>query len=172
MKKRKLEDMRKRDEDIFKPRKQTFEKIKPTVNVKTNPENKKFNKECLIPDKIIKWFGDEPESSTEESSEIDSEKEDDNDDWQGKIDRKNKNKERRKRNHLNKKRKKEMTARKAKHIIGISPVTNNSINFYKTDTNTLVEAKILAAQEFLQHYLDYTDTELAEIKITETQDIK
>ena len=177
IKKRKLDDMKKNENDFFIQKHQTFDKIKPIVN--TNKETqktrnqkdlvtKKFNRDCLIPNKILKWFGDEPESSSEESSEIESDKED-NDNWQGKIDRKNKNREKRKINLLNRKMKREMTSRKAKHIIGISPITPNSINFYKNDTNTFAEAKILAAQEFLQHYLDYTDGEISEIKITETQ---
>ena len=90
----------------------------------------------------------------------------DKDDWQGKINRKQKNE--RIRNLKNRKRKREITARKAKHLVGIAPVTNFSIEAHMKKTRDYTKAKILAVKEFLQHYLDYTDEELDKIKILDT----
>ena len=113
--------------------------------------------------KIKRWFG------ADTDSEVDSSENDDiNDGTWNKVDRKKANDLKKKHSEKKKKNKIALEAKKASHILGISPITESEINFFRKE-NYYETAKWLAVEQYLKNYLMYTNEELADIKLCETK---
>ena len=147
-KKRKRGNKEQQEEDKAKKRKLDEKKKAKKEKERKRKEEKR------------KWFAE----ISSESSESDS-----NDEEWGKVNRVDKNKE--KKNRLKKhKQKKEIDVyKKANHMIGIGPVTKQSIEYHMEKTNNYDDAKEHAVREFLEYYLKFSEDELDEMTIVETK---
>ena len=54
-------------------------------------------------------------------------------------------------------------------IIGIGPISYDSVKYYMENGSNFEESKLLAINEFLEHFLGYADSELKELTIAEMQ---
>ena len=122
----------------------------------------------IIPDPIVSWFGDEPDilepyTSSEEEDEQPEEP------WDGKVARQQRNKDKRKRALKRKENIVAATSSKAMHIIGVGPVTRETLNYHRKLSKNFAEAKVKAANEFFEHYLKFDREEIAEMDIIDTQ---
>ena len=85
------------------------------------------------------------------------------------MDRKERNKERKRKRGLNRRRIQKETTAAASLILGIHPVTQVSVdNFYRKSGN-YSKAKAAAAREYLETVLLFSSEDLEEIRITDTQ---
>ena len=121
----------------------------------------------LIPEPIAIWFGNEPDILQSQSSSEEEEHEQES--WDGKVARVQRYKRKKKKAAKRKSDMMTSTSTKAMHIVGVSPVPLESIEFYRHSSKTFAEAKKKTAVEFLQHYLKYDNDKISEIKIMETQ---
>ena len=116
--------------------------------------------------KLRSWFCD---SSSEEESESSEEEENINDETWEKVKRTKQNKEKRQRQRKNKKEKQAETALKASFMIGIGPVTKESIGYFESLNKDTEEAKKEAVEEYLRFYLRYNTEEIEQLEIAATQ---
>ena len=109
---------------------------------------------------LRRWFGDESEESdTTESDE---------DDW-NEVDRMGKNREKIKKQKKLRKEKEMNTLKKARHIIGLGPITDKALEHHnKENKGDFEKAKKEATKEYLAYFLNYDDEELENITIAET----
>ena len=114
---------------------------------------------------LRRWFG---EDTPENSSESEAEPSDD-EDWDEKISRKERNRERKKRNLSNKKMRKETIATRAMRIIGLGPIEQKSIDIFMKDSKDYKEAKSRAVKEYLSFYLQFDEEDLDNVTILDTQ---
>ena len=92
-----------------------------------------------------------------------------NDEWEGTIGREQENR-RKKLLRREKMKKIQMeTAHKASHIIGVHPVTQDSLNNFYEQSKDYNKAKIEAAKEYLEEYLDFDEEDFKYCNITDTQ---
>ena len=115
---------------------------------------------------LRKWFGQESPETSEVSSESDYSE---NDSMDEKINRKQRNKDRRRRNLDNRKAKKHEAATKASHTIGCQPITLAQIKAQMDITKDDSKAREGAVREFLENYLQFNHEELQKIKILDTK---
>ena len=105
---------------------------------------------------IIKnWFADEPESS-----DVSSDSMDDTTEVWSEVEQKRRNRQKTKQRKLKKERKIEELSKKMKHIVGIGPIVQASIEHFEEETNDKAEARRLAANEYLKYYLLFNDNEI------------
>jgi len=57
----------------------------------------------------------------------------------------------------------------SKRIIGLKPISNYNIQFYTSEGSTKHEAEKLAGEEFLSHFLKFTEEEIGDLKIVKTK---
>ena len=117
---------------------------------------------------LRKWFGNDSTSDDTSGSDTSEDGTKENESWEKKIKRKEKNKERKRRSEKNKKDMKEKTAELAMHLLGVAPVEDATYTHYMNKGNTYDKAKALAASEYLQHYLGFTESEVERMDITDT----
>ena len=110
---------------------------------------------------LKKWFGET--DSEETSSDSDGETE------FSRLSRKERNRERKERSEKNKEEKKTNAATKVRKILGIGPIHNESIDFYMKQVKDYSEAKVLALKEYLMHFLKFSQEELDDMEVVETQ---
>ena len=60
------------------------------------------------------------------------------------------------------------TATKARHILGLGPISYKTIDFHLKQSTNYKEAKKAAVHEYLAYFLNYTEEELKHIAIAET----
>ena len=113
---------------------------------KIHDREKKERKETGMK-KLKSWFleddsTDESEISSEEGENTDEEI------WEG-VERKKRNKIKKEKQKKKKNKVEEKTAEKASKMIGLGPITKESIEFFEKRGNTFEDAKIEAAKEFL-----------------------
>ena len=113
--------------------------------------------------KLMKWFGDDSEDSSSSDSSDSSEE----NSWT-EVRRFERNKE--KKTLMKKKLREKMsiTAEKARHIIGVSPLCEKTIAHHRTNGRTYEEAKCEAIREYLSYFLDFTSEEIDNMEIKET----
>ena len=109
---------------------------------------------------LRKWFGDDTSEESEDS--------DDADDWNV-VDRQKRNKEKNKRRLKMKTLKEENTLRKASHILGMGNISMHNVEHFMDKGCNFETAKKFAAEEYMGYFLGYTEVELEDIKIMETQ---
>ena len=113
---------------------------------------------------ITQWFGED--SSSEESTDsTDSEL---NSPWQD-VNRKRKNEEKRKRLKRKRKEKMERCSLKASHMVGVGPVTMESVEGYLNKGMSFEKAKVIALKDFLAENLGYIQDELDVLSVQETK---
>ena len=89
-------------------------------------------------------------------------------DWEGTAERKAKEKEKKERRQRVRKNKVAFTANKAKHIIGLGPIRQESIDYFHDITADFNTAKEMAVSEFLTEFLQFQTDEVQELTILET----
>ena len=110
------------------------------------------------------WFGDDSDS------EEDSAKEDDDHDEWNVVDRQKKNEIKKRRLNAKKMKKKEEVLEKVNHMVGISPIENEIIEYHMEKKHGDYEmAKIAAIKEHLSRFYKYNTSELDAVKIVETK---
>ena len=92
-----------------------------------------------------------------------------NEEWDGTIDRQEKNLEKKKRDMEKKAIKVKKAINVAKCTLGIGPIANQSIEYFHNITADYGEAKKMATTEFLTEYLKYDSEDLQELNITDTK---
>ena len=110
--------------------------------------------------KLRNWFADETD---ENDSTISSE-----DEW-NEIGREAKNKQKKKKAGEKRKRRREETTEKAAHIIGVGPITKDTLQFFMRQQNNIEKAKLEAIKEWMSFYLKFEDEEINNMKINATQ---
>ena len=165
-----------REED--KAKEEAVVKRKKLLFLQKKKEEQKMKMEkwerLLIPEevrtkkkgKFVNWFSDEKIQSDTDISEDSQEEE--VDEWK-EVNRKQRNKRRQKRRQEKKKDMTKELSQKMQHLIGIGPVTKHSIDYFFKKTNNLGSAQIMAAKEYLKHYLDFNDEDLKDMKIEDTK---
>ena len=131
--------------------------------------NKKTKISKATRDAIRTWFGDEDDSSESTDSEEESPDENEDRSQYSTVDRRRCNRERRKKVAAKKAAKVELTALKARNMVGLSPITTEEIEAQKDMVNDYNIAKILAVKEHLREYYKYNQEELDELNIIETK---
>ena len=117
--------------------------------------------------KLKSWFGDSSsDDSNSDSSEEEASKNEEQ--WQT-IDRKKRNKIKKENKKKNIKHYQAKTASKASCIIGLGPITAESIKHFEDITDNYNIAKEQAVIKFLKFYLKYDNTEIEDINIVSTQ---
>ena len=58
---------------------------------------------------------------------------------------------------------------KMQHIVGVGPITDQTIDFFHEETGNREEARKRSVQEFLSYRLDFTDEEMMDINIVDTK---
>ena len=111
---------------------------------------------------LRKWFGDDYSDNTNTSSESD------NEEWTL-MERTKKNKEKMKHRQKIKDTKVVDTLKKANHIIGLGNISKKNIDHFTKEGKTFSEAKIEAVKEFLKYVLGFTEKDINEMRIAETQ---
>ena len=94
--------------------------------------------------------------------------EDSEEDWDGMMDRKKKNKEKKKLRYMKRKQIQLETTRSGSLIVGIHPIKMESIDIFFRDTKNYEEAKILAAREYLESILQFSEDEMNAVRINDT----
>ena len=103
---------------------------------------------------IIKnWFGEETDSSSDNIEE-DSDKE-----W-SEVERKKHNQRRKLRAKEKKLLREKTTLQKTACMVGLGPITNDTINFYNKKKNNHEEARREAAKEFLIYQLGFLEEDV------------
>ena len=114
---------------------------------------------------LRRWFGDDSEAEDNSTSSSDSETEG----WTTLERQKKKNKEKIKQRLKTKNLKVCNTLNKANHIIGLGNISRRNIDHFMKDGATFSEAKKEAVKEFLNYVLGFSDSDISEMKIGETQ---
>ena len=132
-------------------------------------EDRKIKKKKMTGMKKLKnWFCDseEEEELSSEEEEKAGEKE-----WEA-VDRKEKNRKRKEKRRERDIRMRSETASKASKIVGIGPITKDTIKHFERINENLEKAKLAAVEEYLQHYLNYSNREIKELSIKDTKHAK
>ena len=127
-------------------------------------EPKKLKKNIWKPIEIKKWFGSEETDSSSESSE-------DEPAWTD-VKRKEKAEEKRKTNREVKKRMERETSARARNMLGLGLIVEDTMKFFETKTGTREKARLEAVNEFLRFHLDFDDEDLGHLDIRETKEGK
>ena len=127
-----------------------------------DPTPKKKTPKIRRPIIITNWFGDESEES-ETTTEDEGE-------W-NEIDRIRKNRDKIKAAKDKKKKKEQMTALKAQKMMGIGPITKETLDHFEGEKDPEA-ARRMAVKEILMYKLGFTNKELDEIDIKETKQAK
>ena len=137
------------------------ERIQEQRTEKTNKEHLKH------------WVGDENTDSEEssEASTSDSEGEEDENNWD-QVDRRAKNKMKKKAKKDKMKKKAAETATKARDIITMGPITRNDVETQRKPGTDFEQAKIAAVRQFLRKQLKYNKEEQDELVIIATKSAK
>ena len=88
------------------------------------------------------------------------------------VERKKKNGMKVKERKMRRKRKMGETAQKMKNMIGLGPVTNDSVEHFNRRVKDLKLARRMAVEEYLNHFLDFNEEEISELDIVETKHSK
>ena len=164
MLKPKYRNIRQIDEKIEQIRKKNYTRTEviPAGRITKDSNHRKSKSDMKS---IKRWFGDD--SSSDENSDTSTDNENDN--WEGQINRSEKNKLKKSKQ---KKKKDDMVANaanKARHIIGLGPISNQSIEFHRKKTGgNYANAKKEAVKEYLSYFLNFSNEEIEEISIEET----
>ena len=114
--------------------------------------------------KLRRWFGDETsgeDESAEESTDQESEH------WDT-VERKKRNKEKKKRVKAARELRVEETFEKSNHILGIGPISEDAVNDKMREIKDFRLAKIEAVRDFLRDILRFNKEELEDLKISDT----
>ena len=153
---------------------QTSEWIKTHVKNGDNLKNKneknikkKKEKQNTGMKKLKSWFWEE--DSTDES-EISSEEGENTDEetWEG-VERRKRNKVKREKQKKRKNKIEEVTAEKASKMIGLGPITKESIDYFENKGHNFENAKNEAAKEYLAFFLKFSEKEIEKLQIVGTQ---
>ena len=128
--------------------------------VKLEEKKKKRKEEKGSMKKLRRWFGDETDSEVSDSDN-------DSDSWST-VERTAKNRQKRKEQQKRKKKIEMQTLQKAKHLLGITPISREEIERQRDNTENFEEAKLAAVNEYLRSYLCFSEKEIEEMKISET----
>ena len=90
-------------------------------------------------------------------------------DWPDSVDRVERNREKKRAAWKKKKDRQDRVTQKNQFIIGIGPVYQKSIDHFNSIVGDYMEAKRMAAMEYLKVSLRYNEEELEEVEITDTQ---
>ena len=117
--------------------------------------------------KFKSWFWED--ESTEES-EISSEEGENTDEeiWEG-VERKKRNRMKRERQKKRKNKIEANTSEKASKMIGLGPITQESIDFFEKQGHNFEKAKHEAAKEYLSFFLKFSEQEIEKLNIVGTQ---
>ena len=160
---------RMKQEDLVKM-KTWHKKIK--VTMKDTEKGKEAEKEKKEIEKEVKLdkarrdlgIGDKEHSQNEEDwSWNESDR-----DWEGTEERLETEKRKKINRYRRRKHLEEETATKAKHMIGLGPVTRISVDYFNTATADWELAKNLAVKEYLSEYLQFEEEEIREFDIIDT----
>ena len=110
-----------------------------------------------------------PEGVGDLHDQSDGSWEDSEEDWSGTVKRQEKNKEKRKKRYLRKKEIQSATTKSASLIIGLHPIRKTSLDYFSRKARNFNEAKIMAANEYLENVLMFDKKEIEDINITDTQ---
>ena len=112
---------------------------------KTNMKNlRKIRK----PVQVVNWFGDEPRDSSELSNDSTETEEK----WT-EVERKRRNTLKRRKRRAKRLNRMEEVATKMQHMIGVSPIPENSVEFFMVENGTVNDARKKAVKEYLGCYL-------------------
>ena len=156
----KLEDIER--DDRTKNKRDTIPENWEEILVPEILTKKKMSTKAKKPLKILRWFGDEDTSSTDDSSSGEEE-------WK-EVDRIEKNKQKKKMLKEKKIRKEKETAMKAKNMVGVGEINDESVDYFQMDGVSRHQARVLAIKEFLAYNLAFDDRELEELEIIETRE--
>ena len=154
--------------DLDKGMKEDGEKVKGRVDKEERKEKKDTTEEEKVKVRKPNYIGESEESGSFHTEEDWSWSESDGN-WQGVINRGEKNKERKKLMKKKKRKKETETARKAYNMIGISPIEKKVIDENYKKVKDYNEAKRMAVREYLVEVLDFDREEALNIDITDTQ---
>ena len=88
--------------------------------------------------------------------------------WEGTAEKKQKEREKKERRHRARANKVAVTANKARHIIGLGPIRQASIDYFHNITADFNTAKEMAVSEFLTEYLQFEMNEVEELIVLDT----
>ena len=115
---------------------------------------------------LKKWFAQESPETSEVSEDSDSSE---NETEIEIINRRERNKIRKRRNNDNKKRLKAEVALKASHTLGCQPIKKEDVEAMMIKTGDIKEARKLAVLKYLRDFLQYNDEELKQVDILDTK---
>ena len=127
----------------------------------------KVNKNKTGMRKLRSWFYDSENDSENENSDME-ERNTDEEEWE-EINRKDRNRERKEKQTKNRRNIQAKTASKASHMVGLGPITKETINHFVEIHKDIEVAKIEAIKEFLEFYLRYDKNEIEKLDIGATQ---
>ena len=175
---RSQEEERKRREERTEKEKEKMQKHwRKEIFVKERGEKSKLDddwaqkkkilekKEVLEEKKLNLRIGDSPSKHDEREwswEESDGE-------WQGTQDKKENVRLRKIERYRRRKILKEKTSHKARHMLGLGPIRQRSVDYFVDITADVELAKEMAIKEFMATYLQYTETELLEHDIVDSQ---
>ena len=143
------------------------EKAEISKEIKKKVTKEKRNKKLNNGMKSLKkWFAKESPDSSVVTTESDTE---DNETEMETVDRRARNKERRKKNLLNRKAAKAEIAHKASLTLGCKPIREEEIKELTEKTGDIKLARREAVFNYLRNYLQYNEEELREVKIHYTR---
>ena len=152
-----------------------IEQVEETPNDAEHSKEPVDNWELLVPKKKIavrkpieikNWFADESDSNLTSLSSSSSDE--DSNTW-NKIENKKKKqiKDKKKRDHI--KERMAEVANKAKRMIGLGPIDNDTINKIEAEIGNRKTAELNAVTDLLKNSLDFNDEEIDTINILETK---
>ena len=176
--KRSQEEERKRREEKTEKEKLKLQKHwKKEIFAKERGEKSKEDKDIEVKNKLLEKkeeleekklnlrIGDSPRKHDEREwswDESDGE-------WQGTQDKKENERLRKIDRYRKRKILKEKTSHKARHMLGLGPIRQQSIDYFVDITADVELAKEMAIKELMSTYLQYTETELLEHDIVDSQ---
>ena len=95
--------------------------------------------------------------------------EESDDQWTDTVDRQQRNKEKKRRARINRMEIETKVTTKSRHILGIGPVYQKSVDHFYHIVGDYGDAKRMAVQEYLKVNLRFNEREIEEMEITDTQ---
>ena len=118
--------------------------------------------------KLRNWFGMDTDDDEDDESSSDSDSDPGLPSGWKEIQRKAKNKAKKKIQKKNRQEKVATTARKASHLLGLSPISDRDIDAFRVEGVSYEAAKRLAAKNYLCHFLKFDESKLNDMDIKET----
>ena len=129
-------------------------------------KNKLLEKKKILEEKKVSLrIGDSPKRHEEEEWSWEENEED----WEGTQEKKENERLKKINKYRRRKQLEEKTAHKARHMLGLGPIKQQSIDYFVTITADIELAKEMAVKEYLTTYLQFTEVELMEHDIVDSQ---